>query len=312
MASFEKRIYLLVGLALIGVVIAVAVVFRSGESAVTTNSPAPVEQVPFADYVVGTGITETGLGNVSVGTAVAGVVSAIDVRPGDEVEAGAPLFRIDDRDLQARLGVAKANVRLARAALAKPAHRLDYLSHLRQLDKAALSVEALTNAKDDMEAAASAVDTAAATEQQIEVDIARAVVHAPVAGRVLQVNLRVGEFAPAGEVTKPLVLIGQDQRMYLRVNIDENDAWRVRPHTQARAFVRGNPRLSIPLRFEYIEPYITPKTSLTGLSTERTDVRVLQVIYSFERGTLPVYLGQQMDAFIEVPPAPGQPAGGKR
>lgn len=312
MAPFEKRIYLLAGLALAGAIIAVAVVFRSGDSAVVTTSAAPVEQVPFADYVVGTGITETGLGNVSVGTAVPGVVSAIDVRPGDEVEAGAPLFRIDDRDLQARLGVAKADVRAARAALAKPAHRLDYLTHLQRLDKSALSVEALTNARDDMEAAASAVDTAAATEQQIEVDIARAVVHAPIAGRILQVNVRVGEFAPAGEVAKPLVLIGDDKRMYLRVDIDENDAWRVHPHTQARAFVRGNPRLSIPLRFEYIEPYVTPKTSLTGLSTERTDVRVLQVIYCFERGTLPVYLGQQMDAFIEVPSAPGKPAAGQR
>ncbi len=312
MAPFEKRIYLLAGLALAGAIIAVAVVFRSGDSAVVTTSAAPMEQVSFADYVVGTGITETGLGNVSVGTAVPGVVSAIDVRPGDEVEAGAPLFSIDDRDLQARLGVAKANVRLARAALAKPAHRLDYLTNLQRLDKSALSVEALTNARDDMEAAASAVETAAATERQIEVDIARAVAHAPIAGRILQVNVRVGEFAPAGEVAKPLVLIGDDQRMYLRVDIDENDAWRVRPHTQARAFVRGNPRLSIPLHFEYIEPYVTPKTSLTGLSTERTDVRVLQVIYSFERGTLPVYLGQQMDAFIEVPPAPGQPAGGQR
>jgi hypothetical protein len=30
-------------------------------------------------------------------------------------------------------------------------------------------------------------------------------------------------------------------------------------------------------------------------------VRVLQVIYSFERSALPVYLGQQMDVFIEAP-----------
>lgn len=312
MAPFEKRLYLLAGLALAGVAIAVAVVFRSGDSAVVTTAAPAVEKVPFADYVVGTGITETGLGNVSIGTAVPGVVSTIDVRPGDEVKAGAPLFSIDDRDLQARLGVAKANVRLAQAALAKPAHRLDYLTRLQHIDKAALSVEVLTNAKDDMEAAASAVETASATERQIEVDIGRAVVHAPIAGRILQVNVRVGEFAPAGEVAKPLVLIGDDRRMYLRVDIDENDAWRVRPHTRARAFVRGNPQLSIPLRFEYIEPYVTPKTSLTGLSTERTDVRVLQVIYSFERGTLPVYLGQQMDAFIEVPAAPGKPAAGQR
>jgi hypothetical protein len=32
-------------------------------------------------------------------------------------------------------------------------------------------------------------------------------------------------------------------------------------------------------------------------------VRVLQVVYSFERAALPVYVGQQMDVFIEAAPA---------
>jgi hypothetical protein len=31
-------------------------------------------------------------------------------------------------------------------------------------------------------------------------------------------------------------------------------------------------------------------------------VRVLQAIYSFDRSALPVYLGQQMDVFIQAPP----------
>jgi HlyD family secretion protein len=66
--------------------------------------------------------------------------------------------------------------------------------------------------------------------------------------------------------------------------------------------VRGHPRLAIPLRFEYIEPYVTPKTSLTGRPTERSDRRVLQVIYSLEPDALPVYFGQQMDAFIQTAP----------
>jgi HlyD family secretion protein len=42
--------------------------------------------------------------------------------------------------------------------------------------------------------------------------------------------------------------------------------------------------------------------SLTGQGTERPDVRVLQVIYSFDRGALPVYIGLQVDAYIETPP----------
>jgi len=89
-------------------------------------------------------------------------------------------------------------------------------------------------------------------------------------------------------------------RLYLRVDIDENDAWRVRPATRGVAFVRGNPGVPIPLRFEYLEPYGTRKTSVTGQGSERTDLRVLQVVYSFEPTGSPVYLGQRMDAFIAV------------
>jgi hypothetical protein len=39
---------------------------------------------------------------------------------------------------------------------------------------------------------------------------------------------------------------------------------------------------------------------LTGDSTERVDTRVLQIIYSFERGNLPIYVGQQMDVYIDA------------
>ena len=71
------------------------------------------------------------------------------------------------------------------------------------------------------------------------------------------------------------------------------------------AFVRGNPDLKTPLQFERLEPYVVPKVSLTGQSTERTDTRVLQAIYSFDPAALPVYVGQQMDVFIQAPPALG-------
>lgn len=298
-----NRIYVLAGVAIVGVAIAMFAVIDTNRSTPMPAAVVPAEQSPFAAYVVGTGITETGRGNVSIGTSVSGVVREVTVQVGDQVHAADALFKIDDRDLQARLLVARANVMQARAALAKPRHRLDFLTHLQRLDRAAISVEAVSNARDDVDAADSALAAAEALAGQIQVDIERSVVRAPAAGRVLQVNIRPGEFAASGGPAKPLMLVGDDARMYLRVDIDENDAWRVRPDARARAFVRGNPRLAIPLRFEYIEPYVTPKTSLTGQSTERSDVRVLQVLYSFERGTLPVYLGQQMDAFIQAAPA---------
>jgi hypothetical protein len=68
------------------------------------------------------------------------------------------------------------------------------------------------------------------------------------------------------------------------------------------AFVRGNPDLKVPVRYERTDPDVVPRGLLTGDSTQRTDTRVLQVIYSFNRASLPVYVGQQMDVFVEAPP----------
>ena len=70
----------------------------------------------------------------------------------------------------------------------------------------------------------------------------------------------------------------------------------------ARAAVRGNRDLATDLKFAYVEPYVKPKTSLTGSSTERVDTRVLQVVYTFDRNSMPSYIGQQVDVFIKAPP----------
>jgi hypothetical protein len=98
------------------------------------------------------------------------------------------------------------------------------------------------------------------------------------------------------------MLLGDDTRLHVRVDVDENDAWRFRPGAAAVAFVRGNPDLKTPLQFERFEPYVIPKQSLTGDTTERVDTRVLQVIYSFDQAAVPVYVGQQMDVFIQALP----------
>jgi hypothetical protein len=37
------------------------------------------------------------------------------------------------------------------------------------------------------------------------------------------------------------------------------------------------------------------------MSAERVDTRVLQVIFSIDRGDSPIFVGQQMDVFINAP-----------
>jgi HlyD family secretion protein len=66
--------------------------------------------------------------------------------------------------------------------------------------------------------------------------------------------------------------------------------------------VRGNPSQQTTLEFVRSEPYVVPKRSLTGGSTERVDTRVLQVIYRFKPDGFPIHVGQQMDVFIEASP----------
>jgi hypothetical protein len=88
------------------------------------------------------------------------------------------------------------------------------------------------------------------------------------------------------------------------VDVDEHEAWRVSPGTKAVATVRGNADLKTPLTFVRFEPFVLPKKSLTGDSTERVDTRVLQVIYRVDDEALPIFVGQQMDVFLESPAVP--------
>lgn len=154
--------------------------------------------------------------------------------------------------------------------------------------------------KEDLEVARIDQASAEAQLKSVEIELDRLVVRAPAAGRVLQLNVRAGEFAQAGTTAVPLVLLGAVDPMHVRVDIDENDAWRFRSGAAAEGAVRGNRDIKTALRFEYLEPYVVPKKSLTGDTSERVDTRVMQAVFSFERGALPIQIGQQMDVFVEA------------
>lgn len=152
----------------------------------------------------------------------------------------------------------------------------------------------------DVALAEARVASARAACERIAIEIDRLSVRAPIDGTCLQVSARVGEFAMAGS-SAPLVLLGDLAVLHVRIDIDESDAWRFRPGSAAQGFVRGNSQLATPLTFVRVDPYVLPKRSLTGDTLERIDTRVLQVIYSFPADALPVYVGQQMDVFIDAP-----------
>ena len=309
--------FVLPAVAVLGVIFAVLFVHNGNAATPAAVPVAEPARAPYAAYVAGAGIVEASTEDIAIGTPVAGVVMAISHGIGDRVRAGDPLFRIDSRDLEAELTVRRALLESARAnAAAADATASDadeQWRHVKELDQKVLSLEEL----DRRHFAAANADAkqlqARADILQIEAQIAqtrteldRRIVRAQVDGTVLQCKVHLGEFAPAGPVDPPLMMLGGTDTLNVRVDVDENDAWRVDTRRPAVAYVRGNRDLSTQLKFVRLEPYVLPKRSLTGDSAERVDTRVLQVLYGFDPKSLPVYVGQQMDVFIEAKPVGGR------
>ena len=266
---------------------------------------------PFAETISGAGIVEASTQNIAVASPLPGVVARVNVQVGAYVAAGAPLFTLDARSLTAEIASREAAVRVAEARIPESEAQLaeadDQLAKIRSLtDPRAVSREEIVRRETAKNAAASRLKItqaglvqARAQLNQAQVEHDRLTVRAPVAGEVLQINVRLGEFVAPGEGQPPIVL-GDTRRLHVRVDIDESDAWRFKPGAKAVAYLRGNSSLSVPAAFVRTEPYVVPKKSLTGASAERVDTRVLQVLFGFDRGALPIYVGQQMDVFVEA------------
>ena len=277
---------------------------------VPPSAPLAYPAANLDTVVAGVGLVEANTENIELSLPVPGWVTAVNVHAGDKVKAGDKLFSLDDRDLKAQLEVriaqhaqARANVESAKASLAD-AELLDH--EAQRLDKGAvLSREevdrkhlAARKAAADLAQAEAQVDLDEAQIHQTEVDIERRTVTAPVPGEILQSKVRVGQYAPTGLLDPPLMIIGNTEPLNIRVDVDENDAWRVMPGSKARGFVRGNSNEQVDLTFLRFEPYVLPKQSLTGSSTERVDTRVLQAIYRVDSNDVRLFVGQQMDVFI--------------
>ena len=323
--------------------------------------PPPVEPArnPFPHTVAGAGMVEPQTENIAMGAPVPGVVVEVMVKVGQKVKAGDPLFRLDDRQLEAELQTRRAmaaaeraeltrleneprpeKIQMAEAQLVEAQARLadarDEYNRARKLVAQRVTTEEDLVAREqafraaeaavaryqadlemtragaweyDKKVAAAAVEQAGAEAEQTKTEMKRLVIRALADGEVLQVNVRPGEFVGA-PANMPLVVLGNVKQLHVRVDIDEYDIPRFNPQQSARATLKGQPDVWFPLKFVRIEPYVIPKKSLTGDNTERVDTRVLQVIYEIETQGKQLYVGQQLDAFIDAGTGVGDPITG--
>jgi len=234
-----------------------------------TEPPAPPPVSDFPNTIAAVGLVEASTENISVGTPLAAVVARVFVTAGQAVKGGDPLFELDVRQLRADLAVRQQAVAVARARaevtdarLADLKRQLEFAEQVK--DRRAISAEELTRRH-------SAVETAAAELQEARAQVS----------------------AAESQAGAALVEI---ERSTVRSPID---AEVLQVKLRAGEFAPAAPTPT-PLRFVRVEPFVVPKRSLTGDSTERVDTRVLQVIYRVERGDLPLFVGQQLDVFIDA------------
>jgi len=292
----------------------------------TTAPPMAPPHAEFEERVAAVGLVEASSENISIASHLPGVVEKVYVTAGQDVKAGEPLLKLDTRALEASLaerradlGSRRATVETARAQAQKARATLTDMQRTLKFaeavaDPGSLSAEELSRRRSAVEiaeadlkasesqimAAQTAVVTSEAAIRTVETDLERSTITAPVTGRVLQLRIHVGEYATAGTPIQPWLVIGTVAPLNVRVDIDEHEAWRVRAASHATAQVRGNANLETRLKFVRFEPFVVPKQSLTGASTERVDTRVMQAIYRVERADLPLFVGQQMDVFIDA------------
>jgi HlyD family secretion protein len=217
------------------------------------------------------------------------------------------------REAQANLADAEVQVRLIESVTDKRAVRDEDVQRRRLAYKAAQARLAEVEAQlkllkagawaPDIAVAKSEVAQADAQLKMTETNIDRLTVRAPIAGVILQNKVRLGQFGQCGPLSEPLMILGSVTPLHVRVDVDERDAWRVRGGAPVAASPRGNGSMRIPLEFVRFEPYVVPKKSLTGDSTERVDTRVLEVIYRVKDHNASLYVGQQMDVYIKTPDA---------
>ena len=232
------------------------------------------------------------------------------------------------------LEIAVAQVNLAAASLRTSEDQLDKLRKSYELNPKSVSKNDLDNAENAVKAARANLEV---TRKQYELTKAGAwiydirnqenqykalikaytasvalldkyVIKAPADGVVLSINAAVGSYiSPQGtydtytQAADPVIVMGWPQDFIgVRCYIDEILVHRLPPVSQmlAQMFIRGT-NISIPLQYVRMQPYVSPKIELSNERTERVDVRVLPVIFRFERPkNVSIYPGQLVDVYI--------------
>jgi len=248
--------------------------------------------------------------------------------------AGALLEELKAQPRKENLEVSKAQVESASASLRTAQDQLDKQRKSYELNPKSVSKDTLDNAenavrvsKANLEVVRKQYDLTKAgawiydiRNQEKQHDalskaymasnslLAKYTIKAPIDGVILAINTAVGSYvSPQGvyntytQGVSPVMVMGSSQNYIgVRCYVDEILIHKMpqTSHMNAQMFIRGTD-IRIPLEYMRVQPYVSPKIELSNQRTERVDVRVLPVIFRFERPKdINIYPGQLVDVYI--------------
>jgi multidrug efflux pump subunit AcrA (membrane-fusion protein) len=225
---------------------------------------------------------------------------AEDLPPLEAALAGAAALVADREEILriTREAVARGSGNVREVSAAQFA--LDAVKAQRDRAAADLAREKAGGWKPDLDIFTATLAARNAEVQALKVLLDRLNVRAPRAGMVLRRELEAGEFAST-ERSRPAMIIGDLARLAIRAQVDEEDIALVGTTSRAIAKTRGARPEDIELKLVRVEPFARPKSDLGGDNMERTDTRVIDVVFEVvtpPKG--PLFPGQAVDVFIEA------------
>jgi HlyD family secretion protein len=160
--------------------------------------------------------------------------------------------------------------------------------------------------REDVELARAQLAAAESRRDQAQAALDRLTVRAPVAGEVLQVKYRVGEYYQPG--SDPLITLGDTSQIRVRMDVDERDIGRVQ--LGAPMIVRANafPGVDFTGKVVEIGRRMGRKNVRTDDPTERNDTKILEIVGLLDTpdgapsgssdGTPGLIVGQRVTSYI--------------
>ena len=229
----------------------------------TTNSPLTLS---YSGQVVDRD-------EMTVQSKVSGSVVEKYVRGGQDVVEGQVLFKIDDRQYQAAVLQAEANLAKSQTNLAK--ERTDLQRNEELWYSHAISEQTLTNQRAAVKSQEDEVVANEALLQKAKADLADTIVYAPMSGRLGIDDVPVGTLSTAGST--PLATIGLTDPVYVQFAVSEQEYLRISKSEYPSNGSPPNIRISLTLadgsRYPYSGSFAEYDRTLgneTGTLTIRT------------------------------------------